>query len=466
MASFAQEKPKARELKLINKLAYGTGDLSGAIFAGVYGFFMLAFLLDVAGLRPSSAGLIFAIAQIWDAITDPMVGTLSDRTRTRWGKKRPWLLLGALPFGIAFFLHWLVPPLGEGALFFYYLIVALFLRTAFTAVNVPYAALTPELTRDYDQRTQLNTFRFFFSIVGSMTAIILHPIIVSMGSDQIVGHAMSAGVWMVVITVSVWMCFAGTYELSADEPVQKMGEKSFAQRIQIVLKNRPYLIVTGLYLLSWLTLQFIQANLLLYTRYWLLAEGQFTYFVAIIQGTAALFLPVWTMVSTRIGKKRVYYAGAGIWLVVLVLIFFLQPGQANLLYVASFFAGMGVSVAYLIPWSMLPDVIEYNELETGERQEGVFYGVFVFLQKLGLSAGLFFSGMALDAAGYINADMVNGVLETVIQPDNVLLALRLFVSWIPAIALAFSIPLAILYPISRERYQEIQDQLAQRKESL
>ena len=464
MASLAQEKPKERKLELINKLAYGAGDLSGAIFAGVYGFFMLAFLLDVAGLSPGYAGLIFAIAQIWDALTDPLVGTLSDRTRTRWGKKRPWLLFGAVPFGIAFFLHWLVPPLAGVPLFLYYLVVALFLRTAFTSVNVPYAALTPELSRDYDERTQLNTFRFFFSIVGSMTAIILHPIIVGLGSDQFIGHAMSAGIWMVVIIVTIWMCFAGTYELSADEPVKKTGEKSFAQRIQIVLKNRPYLIVTGLYLLSWLTLQFIQANLLLYTRYWLIAEDQFTYFVAIIQGTAAIFLPIWTVASTKIGKKQVYYAGASIWLIVLVLIFFLQPGQANLLYVASFFAGMGVSVGYLIPWSMLPDVIEYNELETGERQEGVFYGMFVFLQKLGLSAGLFFSGIALDAAGYINAEMVDGVLQTVTQPDNVLMALRLFVSWIPAILLAISIPLAFMYPITREKYEEIQAQLAQRKE--
>lgn len=225
MASLVQEKPKERELKLINKLAYGAGDLSGAIFAGIYGFFMLAFLLDVAGLSPGYAGLIFAIAQIWDALTDPLVGTLSDRTRTRWGKKRPWLLFGAVPFGIAFFLHWLVPPLDGTALFLYYLVVALFLRTAFTAVNVPYAALTPELSRDYDERTQLNTFRFFFSIVGSMTAIILHPIIVGLGSDQFVGHAMSAGVWMVVIIVTIWMCFAGTYELSAHEPIKKKGQK-------------------------------------------------------------------------------------------------------------------------------------------------------------------------------------------------------------------------------------------------
>ncbi|MGJ3237724.1 MAG: MFS transporter [Anaerolineae bacterium] len=463
MVALTNEKPQPeRELKLINKLAFGFGDVAGAVYAALYGFFMSAFLLDVAGLRPGAVGLILGSSVIIDAFTDPLIGSLSDRTRTRWGYKRPWLLFGAVPLGMAFFLHWLVPPLDGWLLIGYYFIVSNLLRLAFTAVNIPYTALTPQMTRDFDLRTQLNTFRFMFSIGGSILAVVLHPMLVSLGSDELIGHALSAGVWMVLIIVATLSCFAGTFELPTAH-VPNPRHYNFVQRLQIVFNNRPYLIVTGIYLLSWLTLQFIQANLLLYTRYWLDAEDQFTVFVALIQIVAAVFLPIWTIASTRIGKKGVYLAGASVWLVTLIALYFIQPGQANLLMIASGFAGIGVSVAYLIPWSMVPDTIEYNELQTGERQEGVFYGMFVFLQKLGLAAGLAISNLALGASGYINAEIVDGVQQFVAQPESVQFTLRVIVSLAPAVILALSIPLALMYPITRQRYDEIQKELAQRQ---
>ncbi len=462
MAAVGVEKSKDRELKLINKLAFGFGDVAGAVYAALYGFFMSAFLLDVAGLRPGAVGLILGSSVIIDAFTDPFIGSLSDRTKSRWGRKRPWLLFGAIPLGIAFFLHWLVPPLEGAMLVGYYFVVSNLLRLAFTAVNIPYTALTPEMTRDFDERTQLNTYRFMFSIVGSIIAVVLHPILVDLGGGGLAGYAMSAGIWMVVIIIATLGCFAGTFELPATQPINPKSY-NFIQRLQIVFSNKPYLMVTGIYLLSWLTLQFIQANLLLYTRYWLDAEDQFTIFVALIQIVAAIFLPIWTIASGKIGKKGVYLAGASIWIVTLIGLYFIQPGQANLLMVASAFAGIGVSVAYLIPWSMVPDTIEHNELETGERQEGVFYGMFVFLQKLGLAAGLTFSNFALEAAGYVNAETIDGVQQFVEQPESVLSTLRIIVSLAPAVILALSIPIALMYPITRQRYDDIQAALAERK---
>ena len=151
----------------------------------------------------------------------------------KWGRKRPWLLFGAVPLGIAFFLHWLVPPLSGFWLVAYYFVVSNLLRVAFTAVNIPYTALTPEMTRDYDERTQLNTFRFMFSIVGSIVAVVLHPVIVGMAGDALTGHMFSAGIWMVVIIVATLACFAGTFELP---PTQAVNPKSysFIQRLQIV----------------------------------------------------------------------------------------------------------------------------------------------------------------------------------------------------------------------------------------
>ena len=452
--------PLAR-LTLRTKLAYGVGDITGAVISAVYGFFMQAFLLDVAGLAPAAAGLIFALAQIWDAVTDPMMGRISDRTRTRWGRRRPFLLFGGVPLALAFVLHWLVPPVGGVWLVAYYLVVALMLRTAFTVISVPYAALTPDLTSDYDGRTQLNMYRFAFSLLGALVAVIAHPMIVASAGNVYLGHLISAGIWGVVIVVSTLTCFAFTRErpdlmARADTPL------SYRQRLGIIFSNRPYLIATALFLLSWLALQFVQANLLLYARYWLNAEAQFTSFVALLQICAAVSLIGWAAFSKRFGKKATYVAGVGLWALMHVFMFFMMPGQDVALYVVAVFAGLGLGAAYLIPWSMLPDTIEHNEVQTGERQEGLFYGFFIFLQKLALSLGLGLSGIVLGLAGYVTPDIVAGELQLAQQPPSALLMLRLFVSLVPAAILLISLPVALAYPITREGYDKMRQNLAER----
>ncbi len=446
-------------LPIKTKLAFGVGDLGAAIVASVQGFFLNAFLLDVAGLRPVAAGAIFLIVKIWDSVNDPIIGALTDRTNTRWGRRRPWLLFGAIPFGLSFFLHWLVPDLGDAGKFIYYLVVALLLDTAFTAVNVPYTALTPELSEDYDERTSLNAYRFSFSILGGMVAAFLHGIIVAGFDNPKTGNAVAAAIWAFFITSSALITFAYTREShfrqeSAEGP-------SFADGLRIVFRNRAFLFVTTIYLLTWLCIQFVQANLLLYARYWLGAEAQFPFIILAIQVTAFVFLLVWARVSQHIGKQRTYYAGISLWIAAELLIFFLQPGQVNLLFGLAVLAGAGVSIGYLIPWSMLPDVIELDELETGQRREGVYYGFFVFLQKLGISLGLALSNFALELTGYITPPE-GGPWPT--QPDAVLLALRLFVSLVPAAILLLSIPVVMRYPITRQRHAEIRAALEARRQ--
>ncbi|MCA9968720.1 MAG: MFS transporter, partial [Anaerolineales bacterium] len=439
------------------KLAFGAGDLGAAIVAAVQGFFLNAFLLDVAGLRPGAAGTIFLLVKIWDSVNDPIIGALTDRTNTRWGRRRPWLLFGAIPFGLAFFLHWLVPDVSQAGKFWYYLIVALLLDTAFTAVNVPYTALTPELSSDYDERTSLNAYRFSFSILGGMVAAFLHGIIVGAFASPLTGNAVAAAIWAFFIVASALVVFAFTRETQFRQ--ETAAAPGFFEGLRIVFRNRAFIFVTVIYLLTWLCIQFVQANLLLYTRYWVNAEAQFPFLVLAIQATAFVFLLIWARVSERVGKQRVYYFGATIWIVVELALFFVQPGQVGLLFGLAALAGAGVSIGYLVPWSMLPDVVELDELQTGQRREGVYYGFFVFLQKLGISLGLAFSNFALELTGYVTP-IEGAPLPT--QPDGVLLALRLFVSVVPAVILLISIPVVMRYPITRERYAEIRAALAQR----
>lgn len=450
---------QTRKLTIGRKLAFGVGDLGPAIVTAVNGFFLNAFLLDVAGLRPSAAGIIFLLVKIWDSVNDPIIGALTDRTNTRWGRRRPWLLFGAIPFGLAFFLHWLVPDLSQTGKFWYYLFVALLLDIGFTAVNVPYTALTPELTQDYDERTSLNSYRFSFSILGGMLAAFLHGIIVTRFDNVLTGNAVAAAIWAFFIIGSNFITFAYTEEQFFQQ--ERPPQPSFFEGIRIAFSNKAFIYVTLIYLLSWLSIQFVQANLQLYGRYWLqISDEQFTFIILAIQTSAFLFMMIWSPLSAKVGKQKVYYIGVTIWILTELYFYTIQPGQYIQVLIIAVIAGAGVSVGYLIPWSLLPDVIELDELETGQRREGIYYGFFVFLQKLGLSLGLAAANFALEAAGYINQE-IGGPLPT--QPDAVLQALRLFVTLVPAAILLISIPVVRAYPITREKHAEIKAALAKRQ---
>lgn len=451
------------KLPLSTKLAFGAGDLGPAIATSIFSFFQLFFLTTVAGLRPATAGTILLIVKIWDAVNDPVVGWLTDHTASKHGRRRPWLLYGAIPFGLFFFLQWLVPPSGSTGSFLYYLVMALLFDVAFTAVNVPYTALTPELTRDYDERTSLNSFRFAFSIAGGLVAATLHQIIVNsfctgtpcQPAEVRTGYAVAAGIWAVASTLPFWWCFLGTKERYAPEPVAE--ELGLIDQVRLAFSNRPYLFVIGIYLLSWLAVQMTAAVLIFYVTYWLQAEAIIPLMLLAVQGTAFVFLFVWSAVSRRIGKKAVYIIGMLFWIGVQAVLFFVQPGQITLALTLAVLAGVGVATAYLVPWSMMPDVIELDELRTGQRREGIFYGFMVLLEKVGLALGLFLVGLALELQGF---DERAGVGQ---QPESALTAIRLMVGPVPAVVLVCGSVLAAFYPITRQKHAEIMAELAARR---
>jgi GPH family glycoside/pentoside/hexuronide:cation symporter len=449
-------------LKFSTKLAYGAGDLGAAIASAINGFFLLDFLINIAGLRPGVAGNIFLVAKIWDAVNDPLVGWLTDRTVSKWGRRRPWLLIAAIPFGLAFFLQWIVPPLSEAAKFWYYLVIALLLDTAFTAVNVPYAALTAELTDDYDERTRLSSVRMSFSILGGVLAAFFHGIVVSLfPQDPRLGYAISAAIWAVAIAGPCFITFFGTrepgYAISARPPDESLG---YWEGLKIVFRNKAFVLVTLIYLLSWLTIQFAQNNLRIYTKDWVKMDmGLFSFLLLAIQFSSFVWVLIWARVSDRIGKKNIYYLGAGFFVVALLGLFFVQPGQVVLTFVLAAMAGIGISVGYLVPWSMVPDVVELDELETGQRREGVFYGFFVLLQKLGLALGMFVSGWALDLSGYVRG--VAGQPDPV-QPASALFTMRVLIGPVSAAVLLLSFVAVYFYPLTREKHAALRVELQKR----
>ncbi len=466
--------PLSEKLTLSTKLAYGAGDLGPAITANVLAVFLLIFFTNVAGLNAALAGSVLLIGKVWDAINDPIVGILSDRTRSQWGRRLPWMFLGAIPFGITFFLQWLVPSFAgnlEGnrwGLFWYYVVIGIIFHSFYTVVNLPYTALTAEITQDYDERTSLNSFRFAFSIGGSILSLLVALAVFALIPNNPVQQYMAlAGICAVLAVLPLYWCIFGIRKrvlaLEQHRVDQTAGAETIPllQQIKIAFRNRPFLFVCGIYLCSWLAVQNTVAIIPYFVKSWMgLSNSAFTQIILAVQVTALAMLFVWAKLSERVGKKAVYFMGMSLWIIAELGLFFLQPGQVGLMYVLAVMAGFGVSTAYLIPWSMIPDVIELDELNTGQRREGVFYSFMLVLQKMGLAIGLFLVGQILQQSGFVES--VAGQPEP-LQPESALTAIRWMIGPLPALILVIGLALAYFYPITRESHAEIVLQLEERK---
>ncbi|MBW4539354.1 MAG: MFS transporter [Myxacorys chilensis ATA2-1-KO14] len=460
---------KSEKLSFSTKLAYGAGDLGPAITANILGVFLLIFFTNVANLKPGIAGSILLVSKIWDAINDPIVGMMSDRTRSRWGRRHPWMLFGAIPFGIFFFLQWIVPDLDQWGLFWYYVAISIIFNSFYTAVNLPYTALTPELTQDYDERTSLNSYRFAFSIGGSILSLVLALVILgAFKGDPIKQYWVLGAVCAVISVLPLYWCVWGTRKRVQETERQRQvvtAEETlpYLEQLKIAFSNKPFLYVIGIYLCSWLAVQNTVSVIPYFVKNWMgLDDSDFTKVVIAVQVTALIMLFVWSGVSKRVGKKAVYFMGMAVWIIAEIGLFTLRPGQIGWMYTLAVLAGFGVSTAYLIPWSMIPDVIELDELQTGQRREGVFYGFMVLLQKVALALGLFLVGWVLQQSGFVESGAGQ---PSPVQPESALWAIRVLVGPAPLVVLLIGLVLAYFYPITKEIHAEILLKLQERKQA-
>ncbi|MEO1145762.1 MAG: MFS transporter, partial [Cyanobacteria bacterium J06638_22] len=337
----------------------------------------------------------------------------------------------------------------------------------YTIVNLPYTALTAEITHDYDERTNLNSFRFAFSIGGSILSLIIALLIFRFGPTDTQAQYFLLGLLCSILSVvPLFLCVWGTKRRVIEMERDRLSKPQalplrFREQIRIAFRNRAFLYVIGIYLCSWLAVQNTVTIIPYFVQDWMGGSQQdFTLVVIAVQVTGLAMLFVWSAVSRRIGKRIVYFMGTGLWIVAQIGLFLLQPGQVGMMYGLAVMAGLGVSTAYLIPWSMLPDVIELDEWETGQRREGVFYSFMVLLQKLALALGLFLVGQVLEFSGLATATDGQIITE---QPASALLAIRLLVGPIPAVVLAIGLALAYFYPITREKHAELVLRLEERR---
>ncbi len=442
-----------KKLPLRLKLLFSTGDLSTSIPLAILMFYQLYFMTDVAGLRPDYAGWAVGLGKIWDAVNDPIIGLISDRIRTRWGRRRGLLLFFAVPLGLSFMLMWFVPPFGPLGLTAYYTFTFILFDTLFTIIHVSFNALTPELTDDYDERSTLNGYRTAFSITGTLGTIILATVLGWTLDDKRVLFAV-LGIGMGLVTIiPPLIVFAVTHEKPSAELPKPMP---VWKALKTTLSNRPFWAIMGLYLLSWGTASILSATLIYFANYYLKVPEQANYFILGAEGAAILFIPLVVWLSRKLDKRRAFILGCITWAVVLFGLSALPSSQLVLAYLLAILSGFGIATAYIIPWAMVPDIIEFDQAETGERREGSYYAFFSFFQKAGTGFAIWAMGQALAATGYINP--VQGQ-PLPVQPVAVVNAIRLFMGPIPAVLLLLAIIFAWRLKITRQSHQAVVEML-------
>ena len=451
------------------KLAYGAGELGPALVGNLAIFYLLFFLTNVAGIPAGLAATVPMVGKIWDAINDPVIGWLSDHTRSKtWGRRLSWMMVFLVPCVITIILQWWVPPFeGTMQLFWYYVIIVFIFNAVSSAITVPHTALMPEMTADYEERTNLVSFRSGFSMMGSIGFILLAGAVQAAGIEGKQLYLVLGMLCALVMMFTVLWCVFGIRRVALDRErilkarAQRTERFPLREQFKVVFTNKAFLCICAVFTFSWLAVQMTASVLVYYAVYWIgMPESQVPLLMLTVMGTALLILPLWVKLSHSLGKKPVYGIGMAVWIGAQAGLVLLQPAQTGLAFVLAVFAGLGVSTAYLIPWSMVPEVIECDELVTGQRREGIYYGFMVLLQKIGLGLAVFLVGIALETAGFLSKVPDQPPPE---QPDSALTAIRIAIGPLPAVCLVLGLVAAWFYPITKEKYNAVLAELEARR---
>jgi len=443
------------ELTRRQKLMYGAGDIGFSLTSTILGVYFLFFMIEVVGLRPAVAAIPIGIGKVWDFVNDPIFGYISDRTRSRWGRRRPYLLFGALPLALTFTMLWYRPDFESTvALVAYYSLAYIIFEASATLLYMPYFALTPELTSDYDERTSLTSYRMFFSILGSLLAFTLPLIIIGSFIPENAPKVLLMGaIFGLMSALPMFVTFFGTKER---EDYSDLEKPTLWESIKSVWKNVPFRYGLGIFLATWISVDILQTSLLFYVKYVVQREPQNDIIMATIFVIAMFALPIWNWVSKRWSKRYAYMYGIAFWAVVqLVLITMTPATPLSLILILCAMAGIGVSAAHVLPWAILPDAIEWYEYQTGERHEGMFYSVTTLARKVTSAVSVTFIGPILELTGY-----QPNVAQ---QSKQALQGIKLIIGPIPAVLLVIGIFVAYKYPLDRKEFLKIVEELKLRR---
>jgi GPH family glycoside/pentoside/hexuronide:cation symporter len=462
------------------KLIYGSGDWSRASFNTLRMVFYAIFLTDVVRLDPRLASIAAFVGIIWDGINDPIVGALSDNVRTRWGRRRPFLLVFAIPFALSFLLLWWAPPWKTQIMLTIHVTLAFMVADTFqTLVTVPYLSLTPEIVPGYDERTRLTTIRYAFNLIAALATAMAAPMIIDSslkgGMTQQQGYLIVAAIFGGISVIPYFLIFLFIKEKEISPEVQ-VQQPTLRKTVSSLWQNKPFRYVIGIYVMNWVAFDIVSAIIPYFLLYWIGSGNMLvkanlfglnlsleSAALGLLLLTATLALPFWNWLATRTSKRLTYIIGMATWIVVELLIFLLQPGQITLMLVFAVFAGISVSTAHVMPDAILPDVIDWDELRSDKRREGMYYGAINLLRKFSSAVATFVLLQMLGWFGYKSPP--TGAIQFS-QPTSALTAIRIVTGPVVGLLLIAAILFAAFYPLSRERQHRIRRMLQQRRERI
>ncbi len=457
-------------IQLKEKIGYGFGDMASSMFWKLFGSYLMIFYTDVFGLPAAVVGTMFLVTRIWDSLSDPVMGAIADRTTTKWGKFRPYILWGAVPFGIIGVLTFTTPSLGMTGKIIYAYVTYSLMMGIYTVVNVPYASLLGVMSPNPKDRNTLATFRMSFAYIGSFIALLLFMPFVNMFSgtspsivDQQRGWTMAVGIIAVICVILFVLTFALTRERV--KPIKEKQAK-LKEDLRDLTKNRPWWILLGAGI-SALVFNSIRDGATVYYFKYFIVEESFTnvslfgfsfvlsgLYLAVGQAANIIGVVLAAPVSNRIGKKNTYLGAMVIASILSVIFFWFSIEQLALIFVFQVLISICAGSIFPLLWSMYADCTDYSELQTGNRATGLIFSSSSMSQKFGWAIGSALTGWLLAYYGF-QANQV--------QSAETLNGIKMFMSLLPAAGTLLSVIFISMYPLSEKKMVKIVSQLEERR---
>jgi glycoside/pentoside/hexuronide:cation symporter, GPH family len=478
----------AEKLAMREKVGFSLGDSAANFIFQTIMLLQLSFYTDSFGISAAAAGWLFLVARLWGAVFDPVMGVISDRTNTRWGKFRPWILWTAVPFGIIGFLAFTTPDFGPTGKIIYAYVTILLLMSVYSANNIPYAALSGVITGDMKERTSLSSVRFIFVTLATLAIQgFALPMVNHFGKgNSAKGYQITMGIFCVLAVVFFLITFFTTKERIIPDPKQKTSLK---QDITDLLKNRPWLIMFLVFIMMFIFLGIRNSMLLYFFKYYLDKASMITFLEVLNKGLFGLLgkigmtganadiagntfsiINIFSQLITIIGLaasrplankfgKRDVFHGAIIFSVIFSAIFIIISPKAiglTLLLQLLFNFTWGVGMMSL-PWAMMADVADFSEWKNNRRATAIAFAGIIIGLKVGLAIGGALAGSLLNMYGYV---------ANVEQTPHAQFGIRMITSIYPAFFLAISIVFLLFYKINKSTEIQMQDELAERRKAL
>ncbi|MCF7925462.1 MAG: MFS transporter [Candidatus Izimaplasma sp.] len=449
---------KKQSPTLKNIFSYAIGDLYGGGAFFIIGALFLVFLTDVAKVNPALAGTIIFVGKLWDAITDPTMGYISDNTRSKHGRRRLYFLIGIVPIFLSWVLLWTSFGIDSTVFkFVYYLLVYLLFNTVFTLVMVPYNSMPAEMATDYKDRSRLITVRMLFSQGGMLLGAVLPITIVNFFlSDLSTGYIVMATIFGIIFSVPWIFVYKGTYERDIVYPeVKKKNIKEIAVKISrdfaSTVKNKSLKIHSIMYITAYVSMDVFNALLIYYIRDDLNKYSSYQFLLGTVVIFQILSLYVVMKSCNKFGNAKTYRIHASIWMLAILVLFSLNSGVPLwTILLVGIVIGFGLSGCVMTPYNMLAFVVDADQMITTKRREGIYAGMMTFLRKIAQALALFFVGVGLQLVDY--RQPIGDVIQ--VQSDSTLLGIRLMFFITPLVLLSIGIISSFKFKITPE-YHEI-----------